>query len=266
MKKLISILLVAVMVLSMSVTGFAEIIRDTISFPDVKEGDWFYESVEYCAYKWTPYIAGYSNGRFGPADNLQRQDFAVILRRFCQRGGYGLNDDEREFYANPKNYYGLNDEQRAAVLSDKKYPTDIDINAYYGDAVLICWYNGLINGYDNGKFGIGDKITREQVVTIIYRYENNPEVTEEMYAALDNYSDASQVSSWARAAFAWAIENGIIKGKNDTTLAPQANIVRAEIATIFYRLDRYHYFYLGSAHGYDFYLDPWTGEPVYYDD
>lgn len=53
---------------------------------------------------------------------------------------------------------------------------------------------------------------------------------------LDKYKDASNISSWAKDAFAWAIETGLITGMSDNTLNPKGNATRAQVATIIERL------------------------------
>ncbi len=75
-------------------------------------------------------------------------------------------------------------------------------------------------------------ITREQLVTMIYRYIGSPEASQDTIA----FSDANEISTWAADAFAWAIENGIIKGKDNNILDPQGNATRAEISAIVRRI------------------------------
>ncbi len=177
-----------------------------INFPDVHEGDWFYDAVQYCAQK--GFITGYKNGKFGPADALQRQDFVVILARIA-----GADVD--------------------GYTSCKL--TDVDMKAYYGKAVAWAVDQKIIGGYDNGKFGVGDKITREQVATILYRYMNSPDVDTSI---LNKFADKGSISAFALNAIAWANANGVINGKTATTLAPTATASRAEIATIIMRMDK----------------------------
>ena len=177
-----------------------------INFPDVHEGDWFYDAVQYCAQK--GFITGYKNGNFGPADALQRQDFVVILARIA-----GADIDS---YTSCK-------------------LKDVDMNAYYGKAVAWAVDQKIIGGYDNGKFGVGDKITREQVATILYRYMDSPDVDT---SVLNKFADKGSISSFAVNAIAWANANGVINGKTATTLAPTATASRAEIATIIMRMDQ----------------------------
>jgi hypothetical protein len=178
---------------------------DPIVFPDVAEGDWFYEAVQYCAS--LGWITGYKNGKFGPADPLQRQDFVVILARIA-------------------NAY-----LPAYTSCSLK---DVDMNAYYGPSVAWAVSEGIIKGYDNGNFGVGDKITREQICTILYRFKGSPSVDT---SVLNTFPDKGSVSSFATDAMAWAVANGVITGKNGN-LAPVANASRAEIATIIMRMDK----------------------------
>ena len=74
-------------------------------------------------------------------------------------------------------------------------------------------------------------LTREQLVTMLWRYLGEPATT----GSLTNFTDAVSVSAWAKTAMAWAIEKGIITGITPTTLAPQSTATRAQCATILMR-------------------------------
>ncbi len=76
-------------------------------------------------------------------------------------------------------------------------------------------------------------VTREMMVTMLWRYAGEPASDE----SLSGYSDAASVSDWAAEAMAWAVENGVISGVSATTLAPQGTATRAQCATIFMRYD-----------------------------
>lgn len=54
-------------------------------------------------------------------------------------------------------------------------------------------------------------------------------------ADLDNYSDAAQVSEFARDAMAWAVASGLVQGTSETTISPKATATRAQIAMILMR-------------------------------
>ena len=85
---------------------------------------------------------------------------------------------------------------------------------------------GVSDGTDANGF-----ITREQLVTMLWRYAGEPESS----AGLSGYADAGKVSSWAEEAMAWAIEKGIISGVTANTLDPQGHATRAQAAAILMR-------------------------------
>ncbi|MBQ5995987.1 MAG: S-layer homology domain-containing protein [Clostridia bacterium] len=179
-----------------------------ISFPDVKQSSWYYDAVQYVAKK--GFVTGYQDGRFGPNDNLKRQDFVVILARIAK--------------ANTEAY-------TACPLKDVK------MNAYYGPSVAWAVTNNIIAGYQNGNFGVNDNITREQVATILYRYMGAIKV-ENVEETLSKFSDAKRISPFAKDAVAWAVQNNIISGMADGRVAPTEGASRAQIATIIMNMDK----------------------------
>ena len=180
------------------------------SFPDVPSNAWFYDAVMYCAEK--GYVSGYSNGKFGPADNLKRQDFVMILARIA-----GANLDS---YANKTSKF-----------------SDVKKGAYYYSAVMWAVETGVIGGYSNGKFGVGDNITREQVATILYRYVGSPNVSS-VDSTLSKFSDVKKISGFAKTPLAWAVQNGVISGMADGRAAPVEGASRAQIAVIITNMDK----------------------------
>ena len=79
------------------------------------------------------------------------------------------------------------------------------------------------------------KITREQLAAMLYRYAKMKGYDVSASASLSGYTDASSVSSWATDAMRWAVSAGLINGRTATTLAPQGNATRAEVASILMR-------------------------------
>ena len=179
-------------------------------FPDVKEGAWYYDAVKHCAQK--GYISGYANGNFGPNDNLKRQDFVVILSKIA----------------------GADLDKYAAMTPKLK---DVKKGAYYAAAVNWAVDNNIIAGYANGNFGVNDNITREQVATILYRYMGSPEV-KNVDSTLKKFSDVNRISSFAKTAVAWAVQNNVISGMADGRVAPTEGAARAQIASIIMRMDQ----------------------------
>ena len=79
------------------------------------------------------------------------------------------------------------------------------------------------------------KITREQLAAMLYRYVKLKGYDVSASADISGYTDASSVSSWATDAMRWAVSAGLINGRTATTLAPQGNATRAEVASILMR-------------------------------
>ena len=83
------------------------------------------------------------------------------------------------------------------------------------------------NGISDGS-NLSANISRQDLVTMLYRYAGKPATS----GSLDGFSDAASVSSYAVDAMKWAVENGIISGMGDGTLAAQGNATRAQLAKI----------------------------------
>ena len=178
----------------------------TMTFPDVASGDWYYNAVRFNVEK--GYVTGYSNGTFGPANNIQRQDFVLILARIA---GADLSA-----------YEGKNGGF-----------SDVPTNAYYSAAVAWAKDKGIVTGYSADNFGVGTYISREQISLILCRYLNGS-ASGDVDTILNAYSDGGNTSPWAKAGVAWAVENGIIG--NSDYLNPNGNAGRAEVAQIIYNM------------------------------
>lgn len=91
----------------------------------------------------------------------------------------------------------------------------------------------VANGVSDGTDPDG-RITREQLVTMLYRYAGEPAVADGELAGLSAYADSADVSEYAQKAMAWAVSNGIINGI-DGRLVPQGPSTRAQVAAILMR-------------------------------
>lgn len=91
--------------------------------------------------------------------------------------------------------------------------------------------------YGNGKFGPNDEITREQLATMLYRYAmyKGYDVSAGEETNILSYDDAFEISEWARPALQWAIGEGLVKGRTESTIVPQGKANRAETAVVFMR-------------------------------
>lgn len=109
--------------------------------------------------------------------------------------------------------------------------TDVGKDLYYTDAVTWAYKADIVTGTTATKFAPNAKITREQMTTILYRYAGCPDSGGDLSA----FQDSVDVSAYARAGMAWAVEHGIVNGVTTTTLAPQHGATRAQVATIIMR-------------------------------
>ena len=174
-------------------------------FIDVAEGDWFYDAVVY-AYQ-NELMDGVGGNRFAPNSETTRAQLVTILYRL---------------------------EGEPAVSGDLPF-TDVETGTWYTNAVLWAAQNNIVNGVNDTEFAPGDEITRQQLVTILYRYAEAKGYDVSASADLSGYPDAGQVQDYAQPAMAWAVAENIIQGMEDGTLKPAGNASRAQIATILMR-------------------------------
>lgn len=132
--------------------------------------------------------------------------------------------------------------EQAPLMTDLFPFTDVrESDWFYGD-VYYCWENKLINGTSVTTFSPDTPITRDAVVTILYREEGSPDTS-----SLDNpFSDVAE-GMWYANAIKWASANGIVLGYPDGTYQPNRAISRQEMATILSRYNTYTGFTLPEA-------------------
>ena len=112
---------------------------------------------------------------------------------------------------------------------------DVEKGSYYADAVAWANANGIVKGYSETQFAPNDKVTREQLAAILYRYAQFKGYDVSKAADLSGYKDFSQISAYAVDNMKWAAGAGIINGRTADTLAPQGESTRAEVATMLMR-------------------------------
>ena len=173
-------------------------------FPDVDENDWFYDEVVY-VYE-NGLMNGVENNQFAPNTATNRAMLATILYRLA-----GQPD----------------------VSGDLPF-TDVAAGTWYTDAVLWAAQNGIVNGLGENTFAPMNTLTREQLVTMLYRYAEAEGYDVSAAADLSGYPDAGKVQTYAQEAMSWAVAEGIVEGM-DGNLNPAGSATRAQIATILMR-------------------------------
>ena len=172
----------------------------TATFSDVPADAWYAEAIAYCQQHGI--MSGTSATAFAPEATLTRAMLATVLHRMSG----------------------------TPAVSDAPVFTDAVAGSWYSDAVSWAAKNSIISGYGGGTFGVNAPATREQAVTILWRYAGEPEG-----AAAADISDAASVSSWAQTAVRWANANGILEGMtNNRRFDPKTNIKRGEVASMLY--------------------------------
>lgn len=88
----------------------------------------------------------------------------------------------------------------------------------------------LVNGLEDNRFAANQPMTREELLTVLYRLSSKQEDAET--ASLSQYADGAAVSDWAAEAVAWACRVELVSGDENNLLQPQRPATRAEMITI----------------------------------
>ena len=109
---------------------------------------------------------------------------------------------------------------------------DVDMAEWYGPAVAWAAETGLVNGYDEKTFGPLDALTKEQILTILWRYAEAPEA-----AAAIEIPQEQGVSEYALAPMVWALtqDRPLIDPDAEGQLLPRSPMARAAVAEVLMR-------------------------------
>ena len=191
LKQIIPTLLALAMVLS----GVSYAAGD-VGFADVPGDAWYADAVAYCRAR--GWMSGTSETTFSPDGTMTRAMLATVLYR--QAGSPAVTGVDRF--------------------------TDTEDSTWYSAAVRWASRESIINGYGNNRFGPGDPVTREQLVTILWRLDGSP-----AFEPGQTFADQSSIASFAVAAVAWAQAKSMIRVRDGNRFDPQGNATRAEVAT-----------------------------------
>ena len=171
-------------------------------FTDVSKDDWYYDNIAYV------YASGLMNGTgeesFSPDMPTTRAMIVTIL-------------------------YRLEGEPATNNSSFSDVPTD----SYYAKAVSWAQENNIVNGISSNKFAPTKEITREQLMTILFRFAEYKDYELSSRISLVDYEDAEIISKYASDAFSWAMATKVATGRTEKYLKPKASATRAEVAAAF---------------------------------
>ncbi len=186
-----------------------------IPFLDVTKNDFYYDAVKF-VYE-NKIFAGISEKEFAPKGKMTRAMMVKVL--FNMTNGSNTNAENSNFAFE-----------------------DVPSNAWYKEAIDYAVSNGIVKGTGNNKFSPDANVTREQVCVILYNYAVKENLKDKVanqeigtVKQFEEYETSNEVSTYAKEAFAWAVNSGLIDAKASIGLDPKSDATRFEIATIVMR-------------------------------
>ncbi len=178
-----------------------------LPFTDVADDSWYYDAIYYCYTNGL--MIGTSDTAFEPDMKLTRAMMVTIIYRLD----------------------GSNKVNSVCAFED------VDQNTWYSDAVNWASANKVTLGTSATTFEPNAPITREMMMTMLYRYFQLKGNTSAAGDTLSKFVDADQVSDWAVEGASWCVDVGLIIGVGDKEIDPAGTATRAEAATIIARAD-----------------------------
>ena len=170
-------------------------------FTDVGETDYYYAPVLWAYYNGV--TDGATDTTFDPNGNCTRGQVVTFLWRAA--GSPEPSSDTTKF-------------------------TDVHTGDYYYDAVLWAVEKGITDGTSDTEFSPNQSCTRGQVVTFLWRAENQPETAEKT----TKFTDIGE-NDYYYTAVLWAVEKGITDGTSETEFSPNKDCTRGQVVTFLYR-------------------------------
>ena len=175
-------------------------------YTDVKRDAWYHEAIDYAIVH--KLFNGTSETTMSPEANMTRAMLVTVLWRW----------------------------NNSPEVNGPVPFKDAKTSAYYYKALVWAVKNNVINGTSPTTFSPDDPITREQLVTILYRLFK---IEGKESTDISMFKDAGKISNYARKATEWAYSVGLITGTSPTTLDPQGHATRAQVATMLMRYSKW---------------------------
>ncbi|MDO4173991.1 MAG: S-layer homology domain-containing protein [Eubacteriales bacterium] len=174
-----------------------------LPFTDVTKDAWYYDAVVQ-TYQ-NKLFVGTSDTTFEPNTTMSRAMFVQVL---------------------------YNEAGNPEVEGNMPF-TDVKEDSWYYNAVLWAYQNGITAGVSSTTFAPHEDVSRQQAAMLLQQYTKLDGGDVSARADLSKFSDAADVSAWAKDAMEWAVASGIIVGMDNHTLQPGGNATRAQVAQIF---------------------------------
>ena len=176
------------------------------SYKDVDQTQWYHNAVDYVL--GNDLMKGTGKTTFSPDATLTRGMVVTVLGRAA---GVKTSD-----------YTGTSF-------------SDVKAGSWYAPYVQWASKQGLVKGYEDGTFKPEQNVTREEMVTMLFRYVQSQDGDNGLRDDLAAFEDRDKVSNFAKAPMEWAVANRVVNGMTATTLAPKGQATRAQTATVLYR-------------------------------
>ncbi len=179
-----------------------------ISFDDIADVTWAYEAI--AAFSGMNVINGKSETKFVPNDNITREEFVKIAVKA----------------------FALPERTDAAAFND------VEKDSWYALPISSAVNAGIVNGMEDGSFGVGRAISREDMAVIIHRllrYVGKGITEDGIYI---EFTDEYQASEYAKQAIIDLAKSGIVNGMGDNAFMPKANCTRAQATKMLYEAYR----------------------------
>ncbi len=164
-------------------------------FSDLDDAEWAKEMIVALYEK--NIVNGYGDGTFRPNEPLTREAFVTMIVR-----AFEVEQGERKM-----NF------------------SDVEDKAWYCEPIREAYACGIINGISDTEFGVGSLITREDMMTILYRVLENPEVTKQA-----EFADIETIADYAKDAVSYMTEKGYANGTGNNLFEPKLPTTRAMAA------------------------------------
>lgn len=191
-QKMAYILVVVCVLTMLNVPGHAA----GSSYQDIPSTAWYKDAVDYVTRNGI--MTGTGKEKFSPKEGMTRAMLVQVLYAYA-----GKPDA-------PRNEF-----------------TDVTSGSWFEESSAWAAEKGIVSGYTGGKFGGNDPVTRQQFITILWRYAGSPEAKTGKY-----FADRSNITEYAREAVNWARAANIISGGDGNVFEPQSVVIRSHCAAI----------------------------------
>jgi len=171
-------------------------------FSDIPDNKWYSKAVNWASEEGI--VSGYPDGTFRPGGSLTRGEFAVMIDKLL-----GLEEEAENTFE------------------------DVNEGRFYTKPILRCVKAGILSGYNETRFGVSDRITRQQAAVVLSRAFGLSETK-----GRTDFKDDAEIGSYAVGCVHTMSLKGYITGGTDGRFNPKDAITRAQAVGILYKMSR----------------------------